>query len=92
MPDNIKDVLNVYSNGAYNNPIDVSHYSEEDVEKGLIVDITADQFGETPVYVGYMRDFYKRFEFQQAHDYTDLRDCKLREIYCIVFRFLSDIE
>ena len=91
IPDDIRTVLNSYSNGAYSTPIDISHYTEDDVMNGLIVDITADQFGESPVYVGYSCNFYRRFEFREASDYADLYNCRLRYIYQTVLQHLADI-
>ena len=89
LPDNIRNVLNSYSDGAYSTPVDVSHYTESDVDGGLIVDITADQFGESPVYVEYVCDFYRRFEFQSANDYTGLGSYRLRHIYQKILRYLD---
>jgi len=89
VPGNILDVLNSYSNGAYSTPVDISHYTEDDVANGLIVDIAADQFGERPVYVGYSCDFYRRFEFREASDYTDLANCRLRKIYQTILQYLA---
>lgn len=43
-------------------------YQSTDLDGGIIVDITADQFGEIPVFVGYMDDFHRKFEFDFAHD------------------------
>lgn len=88
LPDDIRNVLNVYSNNAYSAPVDVSHYTESDVLGGLIVDITADQFGENPVYVGCTYVFYKRFEFQAADDYAGLDSYRLRQIYQKIIQFL----
>lgn len=42
VPDGIRTVFNLYSGGAYNTPINISHYTEDDLANGLIVDITAD--------------------------------------------------
>lgn len=88
LPDDIRKVLNSYSNGAYGAPVDVSHYIGSDVEGGLIIDITADQFGENPVYVGYICSFYRRFEFQSANDYAGLGSYRLRHIYRKILRYL----
>lgn len=81
IPDEIRTVLNSYSNEAYATPVDISHYEEYDVENGLIIDITADQFGEVPVYVDYIGGFHRRFEFQAAHDFEGLGDSRLIDLY-----------
>ena len=79
--DEIRTVLNSYSNEAYATPVDISHYEEYDVENGLIIDITADQFGEVPVYVDYISGFQRRFEFRAAHDFEGLGDSRLIDLY-----------
>ncbi len=84
IPDNIKNVLNVYSDGTYFEPNDVSYYTEGDVINGLIVDITADQFGRNSVYVGYICEFYKRFVFQSASDNINLSNDRLNRLYQII--------
>ena len=71
-------------------PNNVLHYIESDLEDGLIVDITADQFGKCPVYVGYRCDLYRRFEFLEANEYTDLANCRLRNIYQAILQYLAD--
>jgi hypothetical protein len=62
--------------------IDNTHYTEQDIENGLIVDITADQFGKAPVYVGPMDDFHREFASPRADDFAGLYDNKrLIDIY-----------
>lgn len=89
LPDDIRNVMNSYSNDAYNVPIDVSNYTENDVAEGLIVDITADQFEESPVYVNYIYDFYRQFDFRSANDFTELGSDRLRNIYQTILRYLA---
>lgn len=82
IPDSIRTVLNSYGGSVYSAPINFTQYTEDDVMNGLIIDITADQFGESPVYVGNICDFYcRRFEFQEASEYTDLGSGRLWNIY-----------
>ena len=64
-------------------------YTETNLVDGLIVDITADQFGGPSVYVGYMNDFYKMFEFEKARDYEGLRSGRLVRIYNMIGDFLD---
>lgn len=87
-PDNIKDILNLYSNDAYNEPINITHYEEDDLINGIIIDITADQFGEKPIYIDYMDEFHKRFIFVAAHDYRGLWDGRLRELYHTIMEYV----
>lgn len=60
---------------------EVINYTEDDIINGLIIDITADQFGKPSVYVGYMDDFYQQFEFDRADDYNGLQSGRLKRIY-----------
>lgn len=90
-PDGIKDVLNLYSGGLYNEPVDITHYEAGDLENGLIIDITADQFPEMleyPVYIGFMNSFHRKFEFDQAHDFFGLGDARLERIYNQICSYL----
>ncbi len=64
-----------------NEPINHYQYCEEDISEGLIIDITADQFFDFPVYVGYYGDGYKRFEFRFAEDCEGLKDKRECELY-----------
>ena len=87
-PDDIRNVLNLYSNGSYNAPITVANYEESDISDGLIIDITADQFGEEPIYIDYISDFYRQFEFVSANDFNGLGSSRLRNIYQIILQYI----
>ena len=67
----------------------ISDYTETNLVDGLIVDITADQFRGPSVYVGYMNDFYKMFEFEEARDYEGLRSGRLVGIYNMIEDFIN---
>ena len=70
--------------------VDVTGYTVEDLQNGLIIDITADQFDDfdIPVYVGYMIPFHSTFEFRQAHNYDGLRDGRLINLFRMIERYL----
>ena len=72
-------------------PIDVTRYEAEDLQQGLIIDITADQFPDCslPVYVGYLDPFHESFEFREAHDYDGLNDPRMKSLYRIVGAYLK---
>lgn len=90
-PDEILPILNEYSNNAYITPIDTTHYTEQDIINGLIIDITADQFGYVPVYVDHVGLFHRQFAFASAHDYDSLGTPRLRRIYkTIITQLLQD--
>ena len=87
-PQNIvlpKEIKNLYDSYGGNSKFNNVRYTEEDVCEGLIVDITADQFGEEYVYVGYINDFYRRFEFREASEYSGLGSERLRRLYSFIF-------
>jgi len=89
IPEEIKDILLQYGERVQQNGIiDNSHYTETDVEEGILIDITADQFGELPVYVGLSDRFHKKFKFNFAHDMYDLEDDRLKSLYREISRYI----
>lgn len=69
---------------------DTTRYEAKDLEKGLIIDITGDQFDdyEVPVYVGSVDAFHRSFDFIQAHDYHGLSGGRLDCLYRIIEQFI----
>ena len=59
-------------------------YKEKNIISGLMIDITGDQFGQSPVYVDYMNDFYRQFNFCNAHDYYGFGNSRLENLYNII--------
>ena len=70
--------------------VDITRYEAKDLEKGLIIDITGDQFDdcEVPVYVGSVDAFHRSFDFIQAHDYDGLNDGRLYCLYRMIKQFI----
>lgn len=63
-------------------------YQSTDLDCGIIVDITADQFDESPIFVGYIDDFHKKYEFDFAHESNyELTDVDLNR-YSIIEKYL----
>ena len=60
---------------------EISHYVAGDVEKGIVIDITGDQFDELAIYVGELDCFYKKFEFVFAYDMCNLVNARLLSLY-----------
>ena len=87
-PEGLYAVVKEYGVIEPEKPFDVTRYKAEDIEDGLIIDITSDQFDDwnEPVYVGTMDYFHKSFEFVQAHDYDGLSDLngRLSRLYRII--------
>lgn len=78
----IVHLLNSYQGCDYNTSNDFTYYVEDNLIDGLIIDITADQFGMEPIYVDYTCDFYKdEFVFVQANDFFGLNDNRLIDLY-----------
>lgn len=88
-PMEIRDILNTYSNNAYINPIDITKYEENDLADGIIIDITSDQFGEEPVYIGYTNSFYKKFSFVKAVENNTLSTSRLKCLYRTIMEFIN---
>ena len=66
------------------------NYISDDLQHGLIIDITADQFPDynIPVYVGLMDAFHKSLSFIQAYDLFELNDYRLLELYRKIKKYL----
>ena len=89
IPMEIKDILLQYGECVQQDGIvDTSHYTEADVQEGILIDITADQFDELPVYVGVSDRFHSKFEFGCAHDMYNLENDRLRNLYQEISRFI----
>ena len=89
LPDDIRMALSRYGGEPLGSSITKSNYTEFDIEAGLIIDITSDQFGEPPLFIDYIGDFHKRFDFVEAHDYNGLGSVRLRKIYNIILNFME---
>ena len=81
VPKNIMDTLGMYGDCAHESIREATCYDEQDIENGLIIDITGDQFGEIPVYVGYMDRFHERFDFVSAYEHSGLYDDEFIKLY-----------
>lgn len=89
IPKDIAELLRQYGeNVPQGEQIDISKYAEVDIKNGIILDITSDQFGEVPVYVGLSDVFHKKFKFDFAHDMNRLQDDRLKRLYEIIDQFL----
>ena len=84
MPDEIRKVLELYGEEASNEPVDISKYEDSDLSNGILIDITADQFGQSPLYVGPMDLFHQKFTFDFAHDYNGFGNERLSHLYDLI--------
>lgn len=84
VPNNIIGLLGKYGGGNSERFREATCYKEQNIENGLIIDITGDQFSEAPVYVGYMDDFHKRFDFVAAYEHDGLPSEEYAELYEII--------
>lgn len=91
LPDEIADVYNLYSNGSYSSYLVNKSYEESDLENGLIIDITADQFGQEPIYFDYRCDFYRHFRFNSADNLEPLGNERLLKIYNIIMEYMQEV-
>ena len=91
-PEKMWEILKSYGIEEPEKAIDTTHYTETDLENGLIIDITADQFPDydISVYAGMVDSFHKQFGFKQAHDYNGLNDLngRLERLYSVIDRYL----
>ena len=81
VPDNINELINLYSGNAIeNNTNDVNYrYEKKCFEESIIIDITGDQFDDydESVYVGCFDRFRDGFAFLEATDFEGM--CTLNE-------------
>lgn len=84
MPNELRKVLATYGETASNEPINISKYEGSDLSNGILVDITADQFGQAPLYVGPMDPFHQEFTFNFAHDYIGFGNDRLSHLYDLI--------
>lgn len=89
-PEELRNIVAGYGVEHPELEVDVTRYEAVDLQNGLIIDITADQFDDfsIPVYVGYMNPFHRTFEFMQAHDYDGLKDVRLISLYRTIENYL----
>lgn len=84
MPDDLRKTLKIYGEKTPNAPIDVSKYEDSDLSNGILIDITADQFGQAPLYVGPMDAFHQKFTFDFAHNYNGFGNDRLSHLYDLI--------
>lgn len=80
-------LVNQYG-GDITGPIEDISYKARDLTNGLVIDITADQFGEPSVYVGKRNEFYRKFAFRDAHICDGVYNDRLRNLYRTIVSFL----
>ena len=86
MPIEIYNVMKSYGMNEDDNQREI-RYAEDDIDGGLIIDITGDQFGEMPVYVGYMDRFHERYRIIDAQDYSEIRNQNITNPYWEFYNF-----
>ena len=85
--DEYAELLGQYG-GEIDRVIEDTRYKARDLTNGLIIDITADQFGEIPVYVGARNIFYRKFTFRDAHICGGVNNKRLSNLYRNISQFL----
>lgn len=90
LPDEYQELVSVYRTQESEEETEDVHYMEQDIIDGLIIDITSDQFDdcENPVYVDYLDDFHRSFDFRLAVDYYGLNDDRLEHLYEIIESYI----
>ena len=84
IPDEIKMLIRTYGEEVSDESVDISKYEESDLVNGTLIDITADQFGQAPIYIGPMDCFHRKFVFDFAHDYRSLETPRLFNLYHLI--------
>lgn len=88
--DEYRELVSVYRNQNSEEETEDTHYMEQDLRDGLIIDITSDQFDdcEDTVYVDYLDDFHRTFDFRLAVAYDGLNDDRLEHLYEIIESYI----
>ena len=75
-PKEVRNTMKRYGADLFRQEEEATRYSEMDLKKGLIIDITADQFDDcdTPVYVGFSESFHCSFDFNEEQNYEGLKN------------------
>lgn len=76
--------------GKSNGQIEDTSYRARDLTNGLVIDITADQFGGPSVYVGKRNAFYQKHTFRLAHICHGVDNWRLRNLYSKISGFLPE--
>ena len=86
LPDDHIALISKYKSQDSEDETDITHYEEQDLCDGLIIDITSDQFDDydVPVYVGYMDAFHRSFDFIQAVDCDGIDEGRREGLYRII--------
>lgn len=89
-PEELRGIVAGYGVEQPEEEVDITRYEAKDLENGIIIDITGDQFDdyEVPVYVGRVDAFHRSFDFIQAHDYEGLNNGRLCRLYRIIEQFI----
>ena len=86
MPGELRELLTTCGEEAQNGPMDIPEYEDSNLSNGILIDITADQFGQAPLYVGPMDPFHQKFTFNFAHDYNGFGNNRLSHLYGLIMR------
>ena len=86
-----KSIISAYWTVSCEEQLFHEEYDNDTTAKGILIDITGDQFDDcfNSVYVGKMDHFHELFEFRSATAYIKLNDEELREMYSIISEYLN---
>lgn len=90
VPAEIMPYYESYGSNISSKQIPYHRYSESDIENCLIIDITADQFGDPPVYCDYWMPIRQKYKFAPADKYENLRTNRLRILYDKIINFIGN--
>ena len=82
-------LVNQYG-GNTSGQIEDTSYKARDLTYGLVIDITADQFGGPSVYVGERNGFYRKHTFRRAYICGGASDARLRNLYRKIVNYLPE--
>lgn len=84
IPSDILKCLNSYGADTSAQEEAYYNYTEHDIENCIIIDITADQFKDPPIYCDRWSRIRKKYEFIKAEKYDELKTGRLQRLYATI--------
>lgn len=89
VPSDILQHYNSYGSDTSTQENPYYRYTERDIEDCVIIDITADQFKDPPVYCDRWSLIRKKYKFIKAEKYEDLRTNRLHRLYDTIIHVIK---
>ena len=89
VPSDILPYYTVYGGNMSTPKAPYYRYTEGDIQDCVIIDITADQFKDPPVFCDYWQPIREKYTFIEAEKYEDLGTSRLERLYDIIINAIT---